>query len=172
MSLANRNMTKAPVNIPIKAPAKTATDPGAIQLVKGIIGLIDEMVQIMDKEVLLLGERKMKDHAELLKRKQRLAIDYRASLKTIALQPNYLDHVPEELRQAARMAGHKLAAASERNAQVLRAAMVAVERLAKSIIMIVKDEVLPKGGYTNLHAGPATLGYSPKCTPVTGSRTA
>lgn len=147
-------------------------DPGAVQLVKSVITIIDEMVQIMDNEITLVEKRQMKEHGELLKRKQRLATDYRATFKTIALNPNYLKHVPEDLAQSALQAGRKLTLASERNSRALRAAITAVERLAKTIISIVKEEVLPAQGYANTYAGPAKMRYSPLCKPVTGSRTA
>ena len=53
------------------------------------------------------------------------------------------------------------------------AAKAAVERLIQTIVSIVKDEMLPKGGYVNPNVAHLALGtYSPTCKPVTVYRTA
>jgi len=154
----------------LKAPVKALNS--TTKLVNGLIAMINELAQIMENEIVLIEGRRMKEHAELLKTKQRLTLDYRSTLKTVALQPQLLKEVPEDIRAAARGAAAKLSVVSERNAKVLRAAIVAVEKLAKTIVGIVKDEVLPKGGYINPNNRRMTMSYSPICKPVTGIRTA
>lgn len=141
-------------------------------LLTRIIVLIDEIVKVMDEEIALVESRKRVEHAELLKRKQRLTLDYRASLKAIVLEPNLLRDVPEELRAKARDAAERLAEASGRNARSLRSIITACQRLVQSIVAIVKDEVLPKSGYSNVSAGHLAHGYSPICKPVTVYKTA
>ena len=144
-----------------------------VYMIKALIALIEDLVQVMSNEIALIENRRMIEHAELLKRKQRLTIDYRASIKSVALQPDIFRQIPDDLRQAAKAAALKLAEISERNAKVLRAAMMAAQRLIQTIVGIVKDEVLPKGGYINPHTAHLVLGtYSPTCKPVTFSRTA
>ena len=80
----------------------------------------------------------------------------------------------EEEREAlTHEAAQKLSDASDRNAKILRAAITALQRLIQTIIAIVKDEVLPKGGYRNPNNAQSSLGnYSPTCKPVAVSRTA
>jgi hypothetical protein len=152
---------------------KTRPPSGPEQALKGMIALIDELVLVMDKEIILIENRKIKEHAELLRRKQRLTVDYRASVKSISLQPDLLKQTPEGLRQKAKEASQKLSDASDRNAKILRGAITALQRLIQTIIAIVKDEVLPKGGYSNPNDAQTLLGtYSPTCKPVTVSRTA
>jgi hypothetical protein len=146
---------------------------GPAQIIKRIIALIDELVSVMKKEPALVEKRLVKEHAELLKRKQRLAIDYRASVRSLAMQPDFLKQLPEDLREAARAAAKRLADASDGNAKVLRAAITALQRLIQTIIAIVKDEVLPKGGYVSTGSAHTINSiYSPTCKPVAVSRTA
>jgi len=150
-----------------------ATVSGPEQALKGMISLMNELVALMDKEIILIENRKIKEHAELLKRKQRLAVNYRASVKSLSLQPDLLRQAPEEVRQLAKVASQKLAEAGERNAKILRSTITALQRLIQTIIAIVKDEVLPKGGYINPHDAQTALGtYSPTCKPVAVNRTA
>lgn len=145
----------------------------ATKAVKGMLVMVDELVQLMEKEVILVEKRKIEEHAVLLKRKQRLAIDYRASVKALMLQPDILKQIPADLRAKAKVAMQKLSDASERNAKILRAAITAVQRLIQTIISLVKDEVLPKGSYANPNASNRLMGtYSPICKPVTVNRTA
>src|SRR5262249_18767146 len=113
------------------------------------------------------------EHADLLKRKQRLAVDYRASIKSLAMQGDLLKQLPEDLRQKAKAASQRLSESSDRNSKCLRSAITALQRLIQTIVAIVKDEVLPKSTYVNPKDFKATLGsYSPLCKPVAVSRTA
>jgi hypothetical protein len=144
---------------------------GTALLVTRIIGLIDEIIAVMDEEIPLVENRKREEHAELLKRKQRLTLDYRASLKAVVLDPEMLKQIPEEIRARARDAANRLAEASNRNAVAIRAVMTASQRLVQSIIAIVKGDKLPMTNYTNFAAG-AAGGYSPTCKPVTIYQTA
>lgn len=154
-----------PLNKPA-AETKQETSSATHLLVR-VTALIDEIAALMNEEIPLIEGRKREEHAELLKRKQRLTLDYRASIKAIIMEPNLLRQVPDEIRQKARRAADKLAEASERNARTLRAVMTASQRLVQSIVSMVKDEVLPKPGYKNFGAGHMAGGYSPTCKPVT-----
>jgi hypothetical protein len=160
-----------PLNNRPTAPAAKPETSSVGHLLTRIIVLIDEIVALMDEEIPLVEGRKREQHAELLKRKQRLTLDYRASLKAVVMEPNLLREVPEDLRSKARAAAERLAEASGRNARALRAIMTASQRLVQSIVAIVKDEVLPKPGYNNISAS-AMSGYSPTCKPVTIYKTA
>lgn len=157
-----------------RPPARDSKpEPSSVELLlTRIVVLIDDIIALMDEEIPLVEGRKREQHAELLKRKQRLTLDYRASLKAIILEPELLKQVPEDIRAKARDAAERLAEAGERNARVIRAVMAASQRLVQSIVAIVKDEVLPKSSYGNVHAGVATGGYSPTCKPVTVFKTA
>ena len=141
-------------------------------LVTRIIALIDELVAVMEEEVPMVEGRKRAEHAELLKRKQRLTLDYRASIKAIILDPTLLNQVPDNLRVEARKAADRLAEASNRNSRIIRAVMTASQRLVQTIVAMIKEEVLPKSGYSNKQTGQSGGGYSPICKPVTIFKTA
>jgi flagellar biosynthesis/type III secretory pathway chaperone len=147
--------------------------PVEITLVEATIVLMNELVQLMSAEIDILTERKMEEHKELLKRKQRLTIDYRANMKSIAIQPDLFKKIPDDLRAAAKVAAQKLADMSDRNAKFLRGAVMATQRLIQTIVSIVKQEVIPKSGYSNSAIAHLHLGsYSPTCKPVAVNRTA
>jgi hypothetical protein len=117
--------------------------------------------------------RKFTEHAALLKRKQRLTIDYRANMKAIAAQPDLLKDLPEAMRLKIKEMAQKLADVTDRNAKMLRTAVMATQRLIQNIISIVKSEVLPKSGYKNPTTAHLALGtFSPTCQAVAYNRTA
>lgn len=157
---------------PASQPAATSPAKVAEETLTRIVTMIEEIIAVMDEEVPLVEGRKRAEHAELLKRKQRLTMDYRASLKTIAFNPDIVKAAPAELRAKARDAADRLAEATTRNARILRAIMTASQRLVQSIIALVKNEVMPKAGYANMHAGQSLESYSPMCKPVTVFKTA
>lgn len=147
------------------APATTA--------VTALLGLMEELSRIMNEEADLVNNRRQKEHAGLLKRKQRLTIDYRAGMKSVAAQPELLKELPEEIRRALRASAQKLADATDRNAKMLRTAVMATQRLIQNIVSIVKKEALTKPGYKDPRTAHMALGvYSPVCKPVAVSRTA
>jgi hypothetical protein len=142
-------------------------------LIVSVLGLMNELIDVMAAEPELVMGRKFETHKVLLKRKQRLTMDYRASLKSLAAQPDMLKQLPEDTRQALKSAAQRLADTAERNARTLRAAVTAVQRLIQNIIAFVKSEVLTKPGYKNPNMSYRELGtYSPTCKPVVVSRKA
>ncbi|HUY68199.1 MAG TPA: hypothetical protein VMV79_02740 [Alphaproteobacteria bacterium] len=138
--------------------------PAVPMLVVSLIALLGELVELLNSEPDLVLGRKLDAHRQLLKRKQKLALDYRTGMKSLMAQPDLLKNLPEDTRRVLRTLGQKLADSAERNARALRTAVVATQRLIQNIITAVKDEVLPKGAYKN----PAQIqgAYSPTCTPV------
>ena len=106
-------------------------------------------------------------------RKQRLTVDYRAGLKSVAAQPEELKNLPPDVRSALKASAQRLSDATERNARMLRTAVLATQRLIQNIISIVRKETLAKPGYVNPNTAHLALGtYSPVCKPVAISRTA
>jgi len=164
-----------PFNRPSLKPSvneKTALAPAAVA-VKSMINLMEELTQVLSREEELVNGRKLQEHAVLLKRKQRLTIDYRSGMKSIAAQPEMLKNLPDEIRASLRSAAQKLADVTDRNARMLRTAVMATQRLIQSIVSMVKKEALAKPGYSNPKTAHMALGtYSPVCKPVAVSRTA
>jgi len=146
-----------------------ATPPVIVSLLVNM----SELIELLAAEPELVMARKFEAHNVLLKRKQKLAMDYRACLKSLSTQQEMLKKLPEDTRQALRVAAQKLAETADRNARTLRAAVTAVQRLIQNIVAFVKSEVLTKPGYKNPNAAYKELGtYSPTCQPVAVRRNA
>lgn len=142
-------------------------------LVVSIISLMNELIEVLSTEPDLVLGRQFETHQKLLKRKQKLAMEYRTSIKSIATQPDMMKKLPDETRRRLKMTAQRLADQAETNARALRAAVTAVQRLIQNIIAYVKSEVLVKPGYKNPNAAYLELGtYSPTCKPVAVRRTA
>lgn len=135
-----------------------------------LIGVIDELSLLLEDEVSLIERRDRADYAELLRRKQRLTLDYTADIKSLATQTGLIESLPEETRNALRHAGKKLEAAVERNARALQVAMIATQKLVQGIIGAVREETQKPLTYAN----PKTVtqgAYSPVAEPVAVNRT-
>ncbi|HEU0117846.1 MAG TPA: hypothetical protein VFR09_04360 [Alphaproteobacteria bacterium] len=160
--------------LPNKSNApKVSKEPPAVLLGRGVLDQMNRLFDIMKLENDLVVMRKIEEHKQLLKDKQRLTMDYRANMKSIAIQPGILSQLPKELLSESRISAQKLAEMSDRNAKCLRGAVVATQRLVQSVVAIVKQEVVPKPGYRNPGVAPiGAAAYSPTCKPVAVSRTA
>ena len=119
----------------------------------------------------MVSNRRLKEHPELLKYKQKLAMDYRANLKAIAAQPDIVKKLPGEAQDMLREVAQKLAKASEQNALTLRAAVAATQQLIQNVVAMVKTEIAATKSYKNPAKAHLMLGnYSPTCRPVAISR--
>jgi hypothetical protein len=153
-----------------RRPRALATLP---PLVVSVMSMMNEMIEILATEPELVISRKFEAHQRLVKRKQKLAMEYRTSIRAMAAQPDMLRQLPDEARRRLKATAQKLADQAEQNARSLRAAVTAVQRLIQNIIAFVKKEVLTKPGYKNPKTAYLELGtYSPTCQPVVTRRSA
>lgn len=151
----------------------TPAAPDPEKALRSVLDIVNRLTDLLERERELIVNRKVAEHAELLKVKQRLTLDYHASLQMFATYPGLLKQVPESLRNEARVAGERLAATVQRNARGLRAAIIAIQKLTQTIVALVKKEKLPEAGYGKIRSGKSTIGqYSPSCPPVVVSRNA
>jgi flagellar biosynthesis/type III secretory pathway chaperone len=143
----------------------------APKLVSATVGLMEELVRVLLQEIEVVSQRKVKEHPDLLKYKQKLAMDYRANMKSIAAQPDLLKKLSAEAKQAVREMAQRLAEVADRNARTLRAAVGATQQLIQNIVAMVRTEVMPRQAYKNSAKAHLQLGnYSPTCQPVAVSR--
>jgi flagellar biosynthesis/type III secretory pathway chaperone len=144
---------------------------GAPKLVTATIALMEELMRIMTQEIDVVSHRKLKEHPDLLKYKQKLAMDYRANMKAIAAQPDIFKKLSDEAKEVIREMAHKLAAIADQNARILRAAVGATQQLIQNIVAMVRTEVMPRQSYKNSAKAHLQLGnYSPTCQPVAFNR--
>ncbi len=136
-------------------------------IVLSLLNLMNDLIEVMTLEPELVIGRKFDAHKELLQRKQKLTLDYRSIIKSIAAQPDLMKQLPEDLSRKLRATAQKLSDSAERNARMLRAAVTAVQRLVQNIIAMVKSERLSKATYKNPKTAHLELGtYSPTCAPI------
>ncbi|MER2520469.1 MAG: hypothetical protein ABTQ34_07265 [Bdellovibrionales bacterium] len=174
----------APTPKPVKAVAPATMSNGGSQpatplapepekALRMAIDISNRLAELLDREQELIIKRKVSEHAELLRTKQRLALDYHASLQVFTCYPQLLKQVSEPLRREARTASERLSLATQRNAHGLRAAILAIQKLTQMIVSLVKKDALPADGYNKMKPGKSTIGqYSPSCTPIVVRRNA
>ena len=139
----------------------------APKLVTATVALMEELARILTQEIDIVSNRRLTEHPELLKYKQKLAMDYRANMKSIAADPQLLKTLSEEAKEALRTVANKLAEVANRNAQVLNATVGATQQMIQNIMAMVKAEAIPKNSYKNPATAHLQLGtYSPTCQPV------
>jgi hypothetical protein len=139
----------------------------APKLVTSLLALMEDLAQLMSHETDLVLQRKHAEHAELLKEKQKLALEYRSRMKSLAAEPDLLKKVADPVRAALKDAAQKLADVADRNARILRATIGATQRLVQNVVTMIRAEVDRKDTYKNpktMHFERGT--YSPTCDPV------
>jgi hypothetical protein len=152
-----------------KAIARILAD--APKIVSATVALMEELVRVMLLEIEVVSNRKVKDHPDLLRHKQKLAMDYRANVKSIAAQPGLMKGLSQDAKDVIREMAKKLAEVADRNARILRAAVGATQQLIQNIVTMVRTEVMPRQSYKNPAKAHLQLGtYSPTCQPVAISR--
>jgi hypothetical protein len=144
----------------------------APKLVTATVALMEKLASILIKEIDVVTHRKTIEHVDLLKEKQRIAMDYRANMKSLAAQPEILKKLSEDAKDAVREMAQRLALAVEENARMLRAAVEATRQLIQNVMAMVRSEMMPKNTYKNSAKAHLELGnYSPTCQSVAVSRT-
>jgi flagellar biosynthesis/type III secretory pathway chaperone len=157
MSPSNKNIARALRDAP--------------RLVVATVALMEELIRVLTQEIDVVSMRKLKEHPDLLKHKQKLAMDYRANMKSIATQPDILKALTDDAKAAIKEMAYKLAEAAELNARILRAAVGATQQLIQNIVAMVRTEVMPRQSYKNPAMAHLQLGgYSPTCAPVAYNR--
>ncbi len=152
-----------------KQAARALAD--APKIVSATVALMEELARVLIEEIDIVTKRMVKEHPELLKVKQKLAMSYRINIKTIAAQPDLLKKLSAEAKEAVRDASQMLARAAADNARILRTAVNASQQLLQNIMSMIKSEVLSKQPYKNAAKAHLQLGnYSPTCPPVAVSR--
>ncbi|MDD5587010.1 MAG: hypothetical protein PHY92_08685 [Alphaproteobacteria bacterium] len=152
---------------------KSVSGNPPVQLVDATLGVMTELAAVLGDEIKLLKKNDMTAMNELLRRKNKLVIDYQSNMKVIAANPDLIRQASGEMRNRLKAAGNRLAGVTERNAAALKTAVGATQRLIQHVIKAVKDEALPRQSYSDPRLAHMELGtYSPTCRPVAVVRTA
>jgi hypothetical protein len=152
---------------------KQAPGDMSLPLVEATLAVMTELAQVLGEEIKLIKKNDVAAVRELLRRKSKLVIKYQSNMKSIAANPDLVKQAPADMRAILRTTGVRLAEVTERNATVLGGAVTGTQRLIHHIIRVVKEEALPKKGYSDPRTARMELGtYSPTCLPVAVNRTA
>ncbi len=136
------------------------------------IAQIQELVALMEQENTLVTERRFADYEVVRVKKQKLAMDYRASFKAVTSDAEALKGLSADVRKALKDAGAVLAEASERNARTLRGVMLAVQKMLQNVVSSIRATAAPKINYGNPAQAHMQLGtYSPVCESMAVRRT-
>jgi hypothetical protein len=111
---------------------------GAPRLITATVALMEALVRVLTLEIEVVTRRKLKEHPDLLKHKQRLAMDYRANMKAIASQPDILRKLPAVALDTVREMARRLAEAVDANARMLRGAVDATRQLIQNVVTITR----------------------------------
>lgn len=117
-------------------------------LAQKLLGIVEELTKVMEAETPLIREREYDRQAPLVKRKQELSLDYQAALKTLAENPSLLSGMSVEQKALLKSSGRKLDEVSRENAEAIRLAHIATERLLSVIMNEIRRDMHAEGGYS------------------------
>lgn len=131
------------------------------------------LAALMDEEMTFLAAQNMEGLSGLRERKAKLLRDYQTFVMTFSQKPALLKAAPEETRARLRETGQRLAAAAERNAKSLQAAVSATQSVLEFVMNAAREDVKKVDSYTDPRKKNTQPGaYSPTCAPVAVNRTA
>lgn len=110
--------------------------------------IIDELTKVFAEENMLLDQRDFSRQVDFSRRKDHLSTAYQAALKELHDHETLKASLSEEERIALRGAGAALDKMAEYNAQALRMAHKATERLLHVVMDEVRREVHRESGYS------------------------
>lgn len=140
-------------------------------LLESTLTVMEELASVMQEEWQTLQRQDLAGIAAIAQRKGKLVMAYQANMKAIAAEPSLLAQASAAMRAKLKTAGQKLAEIGVKNAQALQAATAATQELVRTLIGLVKEEALPKQGYSDPRTAHLALGvYSPTCQPVAVNR--
>lgn len=140
---------------------------GAPQLVIATVALMEELAAILIREIDIVTKRRNAEHPDLLKTKQKLAMNYRNNMKALAEQKDMMAALSAEAKEAIREVAQILNRAAADNARMLNASIQATQQLIQNIMAAIKNQYLPKNTYGNSAKAHLQLGvYSPTCESI------
>jgi hypothetical protein len=115
-----------------------------------LLRLMTDLIDLMEREITVVEERLNAELPDIVARKQRLLVDYQAEFKQATHNPTWLKSLPSQQQSLLQRAGLALRDVTERNANTLKAAAAATQRLLQGIMASVREEKCTRVGYENL----------------------
>ncbi|MBI3419078.1 MAG: hypothetical protein HY053_02965 [Proteobacteria bacterium] len=110
--------------------------------------IVSDLSGVLEDEVGLLEKRDYGRHPEILRRKQELTLNYQNSLKALGEGPGKSTLNPQE-RESLTIAGQKLEAVTQRNAEALRLAEASTDRLLQTMMEEIRKELHKESNYSS-----------------------
>jgi hypothetical protein len=133
-----------------------------------LMAIMEELTALMQEEAPLITERNSARHAELVKRKQELMMDYQAAIKMMSDNPQMMASLPVAERARLKQAGATLDEVSRDNAKAIRVAYQATERLLAVIMEETRKDLHKESGYSGNAV--FSMAEKPKAPPVAYSQ--
>ena len=124
------------------------TDVSVRQKADQVIRLGEEMGELLDMEMQMVGGRTHADYGQLVKRKQQLLLDYQGAVKALLGERAAFDELPAGQRAQLRAAGSKLDAVARLNAEKLTVTAAATHKVLQVIIDAARKEAIAKSPQT------------------------
>lgn len=119
-------------------------DTSVRQKADQVIRLGEEMGELLDTEMQMVGGNRSADYGQLVKRKQQLLLDYQGAVKALLGERAAFDELPAGQRAQLRAAGSKLDAVARMNAEKLTVTAAATHKVLQVIIDAARKEAIAK----------------------------
>lgn len=131
------------------APSQAAHPPSpALNLAHQLLATVAALIAVLEQEMPMLAKRDFTLYPPLLTRKQQLGADYQRLMTQLAAMPTLRQQLDVTLYETLRHKGEQLQALAMRNAEALRLAHKASERLLRAIMLEVRRTIHQQSLYT------------------------
>jgi hypothetical protein len=130
-------------------------------LTRKLMGIMEELTELMTQEIPMIKDHRYEQHAEMLRRKQELTLDYQATLKSLAESGKDVNEAEKNLLK---QKGKELEALARENAAAIQMAHNATERLLQVMMDEVRKDLMKNSGYSQ--QGHLSMKETDKSQPV------
>lgn len=107
-----------------------------------VIRLGEEMSELMEAEIDLLGRRQTSEYGAFVKRKQQMLVDYQGAVKALLGERSAFDELPAGQRAQLRAAGSRLDAIARTNAEKLSVTAAATHKVLQVVIDAARKDAM------------------------------
>ena len=138
------------------------------KLANTVIELSKDLIKILVREKDVVARKDLEEHKELLKAKQRLAMEYNTNIEILYSNKESLNDLPDEAKKSLRDAVRNVDTTAKENALVLQASSDASKQFISSVMSALKTERLSAPSYKNPKS---SSGSKNDCEPISISKT-
>lgn len=109
-----------------------------------VIRLGEEMGELLESEIEMMGRRQTVEYGQFIKRKQQLLLDYQGAVRALLGERSAFDELPAGQRAQLRATGSRLDAMARTNAEKLSVTAAATSKVLQVIIDAARKEAIAK----------------------------